>query len=113
MICSSTRLWCEIFHRGDRAMIYVFIAGAYTPWLNLKEFQEGAFAHELKWAIWYMAMAGLVYQQLFHERYKLIDTLVYVLIALTPSLAVLEMVKVVPQSRKGSEFACTSPSSRK
>lgn len=83
-------------------MIYVFIAGAYTPWLNLKEFREGALAHELKWAIWYMAMAGLVYQQLFHERYKLVDTLVYVLIALTPSLAVLEMVIEI------SSLSCSS-----
>ena len=26
----------ELLHRCDRAMIYIFIAGAYTPWIHLK-----------------------------------------------------------------------------
>ena len=30
-----------LLHRCDRAMIYIFIAGAYTPWLHLKTYTDG------------------------------------------------------------------------
>ena len=46
----------------------------------------------MRWAMWVFAMFGIVYQQLFHERYKTVETTFYVLIAVIPSLAVHEMV---------------------
>ena len=82
-----------VLHRCDRAMIYVFIAGAYTPWLHLKTYTDGGWANELKWAIWVFALIGITYQQIFHERYKTVETTFYVLIAVMPSLAVNEMVR--------------------
>lgn len=81
----------EILHRGDRAMIYLFIAGSYTPWLTLRALPPDGYAAELRWAIWVLASLGILYQQLFHEKYKLLETSIYLFIALTPSLAVLEM----------------------
>uniref|UniRef100_A0A0K2UL45 Uncharacterized protein n=1 Tax=Lepeophtheirus salmonis TaxID=72036 RepID=A0A0K2UL45_LEPSM len=81
----------DILHRGDRAMIYLFIAGSYTPWLNLRIFPAGSWSEELQWLTWVLAFLGILYQQLFHEKYKLIETLMYVFVALTPSLSVLEM----------------------
>ncbi|XP_023330324.1 monocyte to macrophage differentiation factor [Eurytemora carolleeae] len=86
---SSNRLWRNIFHRMDRAMIYIFIAGSYTPWLHLKSLS--GISSELRWAVWVLATLGILYQQIFHEMYKALETFFYVVIALLPSLAVFEM----------------------
>ena len=74
-------------------MIYLFIAGSYTPWLNLRNL-DGVTV-ELRWAVWVLATLGILYQQLFHEKYKALETLFYVIIATMPSLAVLEMVSIL------------------
>ena len=87
---SEEGLWKDLLHRSDRAMIYLFIAGSYTPWLNLRHLDGPSV--ELRWAVWLLALLGITYQQLFHERYKALETTFYVIIATLPSLAVLEMV---------------------
>jgi len=89
---SDKSIWRDLLHRGDRAMIYLFIAGSYTPWLNLRQL-DGATV-ELRWAVWLLATLGILYQQIFHERYKALETTFYVVIALLPSLAVYEMSDV-------------------
>ena len=81
----------ELFHRGDRAMIYVFIAGSYTPWLYLKTYSPAYWVEQLRWIIWVLALMGIIYQQIFHERYKRLETCFYVLIGLTPAVAVFAM----------------------
>merc|ERR1712002_1054445 len=86
---SNQGIWRDLLHRGDRAMIYLFIAGSYTPWLNLRQL-DGATV-ELRWAVWLLATLGIVYQQIFHERYKALETTFYVVIALLPSLAICQM----------------------
>jgi len=86
---SSGGIWKDLLHRSDRAMIYLFIAGSYTPWLQLRHL-DGV-SVELRWAVWLLALLGITYQQLFHERYKALETCFYVIIAILPSLAVLEM----------------------
>jgi len=83
----------DLLHRGDRAMIYLFIAGSYTPWLTLKPYHANGWAVELTWAIWILASLGILYQQIFHEKYKWLETTIYVTVALTPSLAVFEMIE--------------------
>ena len=88
----KSSLWRDLFHRGDRAMIYLFIAGSYTPWLTLKSYQPNGWASQLSWAIWILACLGIIYQQLFHERYKWLETTIYLVVALSPALAVYEMV---------------------
>jgi len=89
---SDDSIWRDLLHRGDRAMIYLFIAGSYTPWLNLRDLE--GISVELRWAVWLLATMGILYQQLFHERYKALETCFYVVIALLPSLAICEMSDV-------------------
>nr|SVE90840.1 EOG090X0FVK [Daphnia sinensis]SVE92089.1 EOG090X0FVK [Daphnia sinensis] len=100
----------EVLHRGDRAMIYIFIASSYFPWLslvpNLNITAEvtnkssssllptllswcgvsSLIAADLRWLVWFLAAMGILYQQIFHEKYKWLETLIYVLIGLLPSL---------------------------
>lgn len=73
-------------------MIYLFIAGSYTPWLCLKTFPPECWSIYLSSIVWILAFIGILYQQIFHEKYKWLETTFYVVIGLVPSLAVLEMV---------------------
>jgi monocyte-to-macrophage differentiation protein len=43
-------------------------------------------AADLRWFVWCLAAMGILYQQIFHEKYKWLETLIYVLIGLLPSL---------------------------
>ena len=86
----------DVLHRGDRAMIYLFIAGSYTPWLTLKAYDSNGWSVQLNWVIWILATLGIIYQQIFHERYKWLETTIYMTVALAPSLAVFEMVSEWP-----------------
>jgi len=61
--CNRNPLLKDILHRMDRAMIYVFIAGSYFPWLNLGHTHHPGIVCMLKWAIWVMAALGILYQQ--------------------------------------------------
>lgn len=90
-------------------MIYVFIASSYFPWLSLAPSLSVAeatikssssllpmivswfgfsslVAADLRWIVWFLAAMGILYQQIFHEKYKWLETFIYVLIGLIPSL---------------------------
>nr|SVE73885.1 EOG090X0FVK [Daphnia atkinsoni] len=108
-LCNNSKIR-EVLHRGDRAMIYIFIASSYFPWLslvpNLNVAAEATskssssllpmllswcrvsslVAADLRWFVWFLAAMGILYQQIFHEKYKWLETLIYVLIGLLPSL---------------------------
>nr|SVE75454.1 EOG090X0FVK [Daphnia dolichocephala] len=108
-LCNNSRIR-GILHRGDRAMIYIFIASSYFPWLslvpNISDTAEATnklsssllpsllswcgvnslVAADLRWLVWFLAAMGILYQQIFHEKYKWLETLIYVLIGLLPSL---------------------------
>lgn len=77
------------FHIGDRAVIYIFIAASYTPWLLLKDYNSCALT--VLCLVWTAAVFGIVYQYTFHERYKWLEIIFYLSMGVLPSVVVLEM----------------------
>lgn len=80
--CSSKMR--HFLHRCDRAMIYIFIASSYFPWLTVGNLSCWML-RELRWAIWLLAVLGITYQQIFHERYKMLELLLYLVMGLGPA----------------------------
>jgi len=79
------------FRIVDHASIYLLIAGTYTPFLlvNLR----GGWGWGLFGVVWGLALAGIVFQIFFVDRFRLAQTLIYlamgwlVVIAVKPLLA--------------------------
>lgn len=93
-------------------MIYIFIAASYFPWLTLRPLPPNGWAAELKWAVWVLASLGILYQQLFHEQYKWLETMFYLVMGICPSLAILSMVSVLSVSTRFTLQNFNIPSSR-
>uniref|UniRef100_A0A1B6LPD0 Monocyte to macrophage differentiation protein n=1 Tax=Graphocephala atropunctata TaxID=36148 RepID=A0A1B6LPD0_9HEMI len=91
--CGHNQQLKDLLHRGDRAMIYVFIAASYFPWVMLRPLPQDSLAAELWWLVWVLAAAGILYQQMFHERYKTLETCFYIFLGAAPSLAVLAHIE--------------------
>ncbi|KAL5276610.1 MMD family protein [Megaselia abdita] len=87
--CNSHNSLKNALHRCDRAMIYVFIAGSYFPWLQLVNTTKSLVFTSLEWLIWILAALGITYQQLYHERFKWLETLLYLVMGLGPALVVI------------------------
>lgn len=81
----------DALHRCDRAMIYIFIAASYFPWLNIEYFSDNDL-FSMRYVVWIMAIMGILYQQIFHEKYKMLETIFYVVMGIGPSVAILNVV---------------------
>ncbi|XP_053676442.1 monocyte to macrophage differentiation factor [Anopheles nili] len=86
--CNHNRPLKDALHRCDRAMIYIFIAGSYYPWLSLGHTTHPQIVSVVKWCVWVLAALGIIYQQMYHERYKCLETFFYVVIGLGPSVVI-------------------------
>ncbi|CAM1322687.1 MMD (predicted) [Pycnogonum litorale] len=81
-----------VLHRCDRAIIYIFIAASYFPWLHLKEMSHPrSLGSHLHWVVWCLAALGIAYQHIFHEKYKMVETFFYLVIGVFPSVAIFYM----------------------
>lgn len=87
--CNRNRQLKDVLHRCDRAMIYIFIAGSYYPWLSLGHTSHPQIVSVVKWCVCVMAVLGIIYQQVFHERYKCLETFFYTVIGVVPSLVII------------------------
>lgn len=84
----------DALHRCDRAMIYVFIAASYFPWLNVETYQNNALLTLMRDLVWVLAILGILYQQIFHERYKMLETMLYLIMGIGPSIAIVPIVSL-------------------
>ncbi|EDO38023.1 predicted protein [Nematostella vectensis] len=73
-----------ILHLCDRGIIYFFIAASYMPWLVLRD--VGVWGDTLSWLLWLGAILGTLYNYIFHEKYKTLETVFYLMIGVLPSL---------------------------
>ena len=63
------------FHMFDRACIYYFITASYLPWLNLTDLDSRL--DWIRYSIWILAIVGIYYQYMFHEKYKMVELSLY------------------------------------
>lgn len=82
-----------VLHRCDRAMIYIFIAASYFPWLYMNLEGNKTQFYYMSYVIWIMAAMGIAYQQLFHERYKILEIIFYVIMGVGPYLVIIGVSK--------------------
>uniref|UniRef100_A0AAR5PGY8 Monocyte to macrophage differentiation factor 2 n=1 Tax=Dendroctonus ponderosae TaxID=77166 RepID=A0AAR5PGY8_DENPD len=87
--CQNQRTLKDILHRCDRGMIYIFIAGSYFPWLTIEKLPQEGWASHMRWVTWLMAIMGVIYQQIFHEKYKRLEIIFYLIMGICPVLPIL------------------------
>ncbi len=66
----------KVFHVFDHCAIYLLIAGTYTPFTLLT--LRGAWGWSLFGVVWGLAIAGILKDIFFHNRYRIISVLLYV-----------------------------------
>ncbi|XP_071965759.1 monocyte to macrophage differentiation factor 2-like [Antedon mediterranea] len=74
-------------HVSDRAVIYLFIASSYTPWLLLRDM--GPAGEQMRWFIWVMAILGISYNYCFYEKFKRLETCFYFVIGFLPFIYII------------------------
>ncbi|HEV8657061.1 MAG TPA: hemolysin III family protein [Thermoanaerobaculia bacterium] len=67
----------QIFHVFDHCAIYLLIAGTYTPFTLLV--LRGAWGWWLFGIVWALAIAGIAKDVFFHNRFRMISFVLYVL----------------------------------
>ncbi|CAF3427601.1 unnamed protein product [Rotaria sp. Silwood2] len=78
----------HLLHRADRAFIYIFISASYTPWFHLRSTQTISTNFTVA-LVWVMAVLGITYQTIYHERYKWLETCIYVIVGVFPGIVIL------------------------
>lgn len=83
----KNRSLVNFLHRCDRAVIYIFIAGSYFPWLTVHALKTNM-ASGMKMYVWILALLGIIYQQVFHEKYKTLEIVLYLAMGFVPASAI-------------------------
>lgn len=68
--------WKDIFEILDHSMIYVLIAGTYTPFLLVT--LRGALGWSMFGIVWGLAVIGIVFKIFFVKRFMILSTILYI-----------------------------------
>jgi len=83
-----------VFRIIDHSSIYLFIAGTYTPFTLVP--LRGAWGWSLFGVVWGLALCGIVSKIFFMGRFKILSTLLYVLMGWLVIIAAKPMLQLVP-----------------
>ena len=83
----------RVCHILDHCMIYVLIAGSYTPIVSL------VFTGKLKWGyiigIWAFALCGIIMKSFWTGRFRLVSTIIYLVMGWSIVFAIVPLVKAL------------------
>lgn len=85
----------KLFRMLDHSTIFLLIAGTYTPVLLIA--MRGAWGWSLFVLIWTMAVAGLIYELFFIDRYKWISLSIYAVMGWLAIIAIKPMMAMLPE----------------
>ena len=80
----------EIF---DHSAIYFLIAGTYTPFTLVS--LKGVWGRSLFITIWSLAIAGVVFKVFFVNRFKILSTIIYLIMGWTAIIAIKPLIRVI------------------
>jgi hemolysin III len=78
----------------DHSLIYVLIAGSYTPFLLVS--LQGAWGWSLFGVVWGLTLMGIVFKIFYAGRFKLVSTLLYLGLGWLCIIAIKPMLEAVP-----------------
>ncbi len=81
----------------DHCAIFLLIAGTYTPF-TLVGLRESSWGWTLFFVIWTIAVAGIIFKLFYTGRFKLVSTLIYILMGWIAVVAVVPMTRALPAS---------------
>ena len=84
----------RIFQLLDHCAIYILIAGTYTPFMLIS--LKGTWGYSLLIAIWSLAIFGIVFKIIFHDRYAKVSLFTYLAMGWLCILVGGEMLSKIP-----------------
>jgi hemolysin III len=84
----------KVFHLFDHCAIYLLIAGTYTPFTLLA--LRGVWGWSLFAVIWTLAIVGILKDVFFHNRFRVVSVILYVLMGWLVIVAFGPLQRAVP-----------------
>lgn len=85
----------KVFKIFDHASIYLLIAGTYTPFTLIILRQDGMIGWIIFGAIWLLAIIGIILSTIFIERFRVLKTILYILMGWMIIIAMPNIVKIL------------------